>query len=130
MGLNTANNLDDALVEAFFDGGTATSTSYHSGNLAIGILQSGSEWAYSGYARQPVQRGTASGGIINLDNGSNSAQPINFPTVTGSSVQADEWGLYDTTNNTLLFSESAGNVTVNVGDYATIPAGSITLSVT
>lgn len=123
MGL--ATGLDNTLVENFFDG----SGTNHAGSLELGILESGTEWSYSGYARQAVQRDTASSGQINVNNGTTSTDPINFPTVTGSAVTADTWALYDQSGN-MVFSESAGGVAVNVGDYATIPAGSITLSVT
>ena len=124
MGL--ATGLEQTLVDNFFAG----SGPIHSGTLELGILQGGSEWAYQGYARQPIQATThPTSGTIYINNGTTASNAINFPTVATAAVTADEWGLYDS-SNTLVFSESAGGVTVNVGDYATIPADTITLTVT
>jgi hypothetical protein len=85
-----------AVLGAYFGKNTAAVPSSHTVALWVGDIDTGTEYAYPGYARQTLTNNTTNW----VDNGDGSiTATVTFPAATGASTtdDADRWVLFNGT---------------------------------
>jgi len=99
------------------------------GNLYMALLVSGTETAYTSYARQPIPR-SGSGFVRDANVVSNVAQ-VNFPKSTGAGeTTCNQVAIYDAVSggNQMHLQTLAYDITTTINHIPIIEAGALTIT--